>query len=139
MSFKSFGQSFIFWQIYLMSFDDLLFLAKGFITGWNKNKLEKKVRELAHTAIDGRIKVAELEEKLRLLEDENRRLKGEKPKPQIKPTSTSELNPPTKKDHKKKSKLDKLEIDQTIEVDVPKDDLPKDAKFIGIRKLIIQE
>lgn len=122
-----------------MSFDDLLFLAKGFINGWNKGKLEKKVRELAHTAIDGRIKVAELEEKNRLLEDEIRRLKGEKPKPEIKPTNSNELNPAPKKKHHKKSKKSELEIDEQISLDVNKEDLPKDAKFIGTRKIVVQE
>ena len=122
-----------------MSIDDLLLLAKGLVTGWNKGKLENKVRELAHAAIDGRIKVAELEEKVRLLEDENRRLKGEKPKPEIKPVNTSDLNPPHKKKRGKKFKKENLEIDEKIEVDVDKEDLPKDAKFIGSRTIIIQE
>jgi hypothetical protein len=122
-----------------MSIDDLLLLAKGLVTGWNKGKLENKVRELAHTAIDGRIKVAELEEKVRLLEDENRRLKGEKPKPEIKPINTSDLNPPHKKKRGKKLKKENLEIDEKIEVDVDKEDLPKDANFIGRRTIIIQE
>ena len=65
-----------------MSFDELLFIAKGLITGWNKGKLEKKIKELAHVAIDGRVKIVELEEKIRLLEDQNRHLKGEKAKRQ---------------------------------------------------------
>jgi hypothetical protein len=122
-----------------MSIDDLLFLAKGMVTGWNKGKLENKIKELAHTAIDGRIKVAELEEKVRLLEDENRRLKGEKSKPDIKPTTTKDLNPSPKKKHDKKSKKSNLEIDEKIQIDVDKEDLPKDAKFIGKRTVVIQE
>lgn len=122
-----------------MSFDDLLFLAKGLVKGWNKGKLEKKIKELAHVAIDGRIKIAELEEKNREQADEIRRLKGEKPKPNIKPTNTKDLNPPTKKDHQKKSKKDTIEIDEKIILDVDKEDRPKDAKFIGTREITIQD
>lgn len=122
-----------------MGFDDLLFLAKGLVKGWNKEKLEKKIQETAIEALDNRIKVAELEEKLRQKEDEIRRLKGEKPKPEIKPTNTSDLNPPIKKKHQKKSKKADLEVDQKVELDVEKEDLPSDAKFIGKRKIIIQD
>ncbi len=122
-----------------MSFDDLIFIAKGLVKGWNKSKLEKKMKELAHVAIDGRIKISELEEKIRQLDDENRRLKGEKPKPNIKATNTKDLNPPTKKNHQKKSKKADLEIDETRIVDVDKDELPKDAKFTGTREITIQE
>lgn len=122
-----------------MGFDDLLFLAKGLVKGWNKEKLEKKIQETAIDALDNRIKVAELEEKNRQLEDEIRRLKGEKPKPDIKPATTKDLNPPPKKKHKKKMKKDNLEVDEQVEIDVDKDDLPSDAKFIGKRKIIIQE
>ncbi len=89
--------------------------------------------------MDARIKKLELEEKLRQQENEIRRPKGEKPKPEIKLASTKELNPPTKKKHEKKSKNEYIEIDETISLDVPKDELPKDAKFIGKRSIIIQE
>jgi FtsZ-binding cell division protein ZapB len=122
-----------------MGFDDLLFLAKGLVKGWNKEKLEKKIQETAIEALDNRIKVAELEEKNRHLEDEIRRLKGEKPKPNIKPTSSKELESPPKKKHEKKSRKDHLQIDEKVEVDVDKDDLPGDAKFIGTRKIVIQD
>lgn len=122
-----------------MGFDDLIFLAKGFIKGWNKEKLEKKVREMAVEIIDDRVKIAELADKNRLLEDEISRLKGEKPKPEIKPTSTKDLNPPHKKKHQKKQKKAELEVDERIEVDVDKSVLPPDAKFIGKRTVIIQE
>lgn len=122
-----------------MGFDELIFLAKGFVKGWNKDKLEKKIRELAVSTIDVKVKNAELEEKIAQLENENRILKGEKPKPEIKPTNTKDLNPPDKKKHKKKSRKDELEVDETIELDVEKDELPKDAKFIGTRTIIIQD
>lgn len=122
-----------------MGFDDLVFLAKGLVKGWNKEKLEKKIQETAIEALDNRIKNAELEEKVQQLEDEIRRLKGEKPKPEIKPTNTKDLNPPDKKKHKKKSRKSDLEIDEKIKLDVDKDELPKDAKFIGTRTIIIQD
>ena len=122
-----------------MGFDDLVFLAKGLVKGWNKEKLEEKLKATALDALDKRVKVAELEEKNRLLEDEIRRLKGEKPKPEIKPVSTGDLNPPSKKKHKKKSKKADLEIDEQVELDVDKEEIPKDAKFIGKRTVIVQE
>jgi uncharacterized small protein (DUF1192 family) len=122
-----------------MSIDDLVFLAKGLIKGWNKEKLEEKLKTTALDALDNRVKVAELEEKNRILEDEIRRLKGEKPKPKITPTNTTELNPPSKKKHEKKSKKSKLEIDQQVELDVDKEELPPDAKFIGKRTIVIQD
>lgn len=122
-----------------MAFDELIFLAKGLIKGWNKAKLEKKIQETAQDALDARIKNAELEEKLRQKDDEIRRLKGEKAKPQIKKTTTSDLNPPKKKPHKKSSKKDKLEIDEEVEIDVDKSSLPKDAKCVGSREVVVQE
>jgi hypothetical protein len=121
-----------------MAFDDLLLLAKGLIKGWNKEKLEKKIQETAIEALDNRIKNAELEDKIRSLEDEVRRLKGEKAKPVIKKTSTSDLNPSIKKKHKKSSKKDKIEVDEEVEIDVD-EDLPKDAKSVGHREVVIQE
>jgi hypothetical protein len=60
-----------------MGFDELLFLAKGLVKGWNKEKLKKKIQETAKDALDNRVKVAELEEILKQKEDEIRRLKGE--------------------------------------------------------------
>lgn len=122
-----------------MAIDDLLNLAKGLLDGWNNGKLKRTLRRTAQEALDARIKNAELEEKLRQKEDEIRRLRGEKPKPEIKPTSSKELNPPPKKKHKKKSKNDEIEIDESVELDVPKEDLPKDAKFMGKRKIVVQE
>lgn len=122
-----------------MSFDDLVFLAKGLVKGWNKEKLEEKLKTTALDALDNRVKVAELEEKNRTLEDEIRRLKGEKPKPEIKPTNTDDLNPPPKKKHKKKSKKADLEIDQKVELDVNKEDLPSDARYVDQRTIVIQD
>lgn len=60
-----------------MAFDDLIFLAKG------------------------PVKVPALAEKLRQKEDEIRRLKGGKPKPEIKPVNSKDLNSPPNKKHKK--------------------------------------
>lgn len=121
-----------------MAFDELILLAKGLITGWNKEKLVKKIKETAQDSLDARVKIAELEEKIRSQDDEIRRLKGEKAKPEIKKTTTSDLNPPKKKPHKKSSKKDKLEIDEEVEIDVD-GELPKDAKSVGHREVVIQE
>lgn len=122
-----------------MAIDDLLSLAKGLLDGWNNGKLKRTLRRTAQEALDARIKNLELEEKLRQQENEIRRLKGEKSKPEIKPASTKELNPTPKKKHEKKAKVDDIEIDESVNLDVPKEDLPKDAKFIGKRKIVIQE
>jgi hypothetical protein len=122
-----------------MAIDDLVSLAKGILDGWNNGKLKRTLKRTAQEALDARIKNLELEEKLRQLENENRRLKGEKPKPDIKPASTNELNPSNKKKHEKRPKKEEIEIDETIERNVDKDELPKDAKFIGKREIVIQE
>jgi hypothetical protein len=122
-----------------MAIDDLLNLAKGLLDGWNNGRLKRTLRRTAQEALDKSIEVAQLQEKLRQIEDEIRRLKGENPKPEIKPASTKELNPPPKKKHQKKSKNEEIEIDESVELEVPKEDLPKDAKFVGKRKIVIQE
>lgn len=122
-----------------MAIDDLLNLAKGLLDGWNNGRLKRTLKQTAQIALDKSIENAELQEKLRQKEDEIRRLKGEKAKPQIKPTSTSELDPAPKKSHEKKSKNPHLEIDESIELDLSKEDLPKDAKFIGKRSIVVQE
>jgi uncharacterized small protein (DUF1192 family) len=122
-----------------MGFDDLVFLAKGLVKGWNKGKLEEKLKATAIDALDKRVKVAELETKVGLLEDEIRRLKGEKPKPDIKPVNSKDLDPRSKKKHKKKSRKSDLEVDEKIDLDVAAGDLPPDAEFIGKRTIIIQD
>ncbi len=122
-----------------MSLNDLKKLTTGFLKGWKKGKLKEKLQETAQTAFDERIKNAELEEKIDQLHDEIRQLKSEKKKPKIKPTTTSDLNPPLKKPRSKKKKKDNLEIDEEVEIDIDKDELPKDAKYVGTREVVIQE
>lgn len=61
----------------------------------------------AQLAIDEKVKNAELEEMLSDLQDEIRRLKGEKKKTKIKPANTKELNPAPKKARSKKKKKKK--------------------------------
>lgn len=121
-----------------MALDDLKKLTSGFIKGWKKGKLKETLKETAQVAIDEKVKNAELEEKLSELQDEIRRLKGEKKKPKIKPANTKELNPAPRKNRSKSSKED-IEIDEEVEVDVDKDELPTDAKFVGTRDVVIQE
>ena len=100
-----------------MALDDLKKLTSGFIKGWKKGKLKETLKETAQLAIDEKVKNAELEEKNRLLQDEIRRLKGEKKKPVIKPKNTKDLNPTPKKPHKKRSKKKDFEIDEVVEVE----------------------
>lgn len=123
-----------------MATDDLFKLTTGFIKGWKKGKLKETLKETAKVAIEEKIKVSKLEEKNRQLQDEIKRLKGEKTKPNIKPANTNkDLNPKPKKKHQKRQKKKELEIDETIVVDVDKDDLPIDAKSIGERDVVVQE
>ena len=122
-----------------MAFDDLKKLTTGFIKGWKKGKLKESLKETAEIAIEEKIKNAQLEEKLADLQDEIRRLKGEKKKPKIKPANTKELNPKSKKPRSKREKKAELEVDETVEVDVDKKELPRDAKFVGTRDVIVQE
>ena len=86
-----------------MAIDDLLQT-----NDWFHKRLEKgqtrNFEETAKIAANEKIKVAELEEKNRQLQDEINRLKGEKSKPKIKPANTKDLNPPAKKPRKKESK-----------------------------------
>ncbi|MGB0452214.1 MAG: IS66 family transposase [Bacteriovoracaceae bacterium] len=122
-----------------MALDDLKKLTTGFIKGWKKGKLKETLKETAELAIEEKIKNSELEEKNRQLQDEIRRLKGEKKKPKIKAANTKELNPKPKKPRSKKEKKKELEVDEEVEVDVDQDILPKDAKFIGTRAIVVQE
>ena len=87
------------------------------LNGWKKGKLKETLKETAELAIEEKIKNAELEEKLAGLQDEIRRLKGEKNKPKIKPANTSDLNPKPKKSRSKKDKKKNIQIDEEIEVD----------------------
>ncbi len=122
-----------------MAFDELKNMAMGWVNTWNKGKLKRKLKETAQRAVDLTIENSELEKKNSELIDEVRRLKGEKEKPKIKPTNTSDLNPPPKKEHKKKSKKKDIEVDEEIEISPDKNELPKDAKFIGSRDVVVQE
>jgi hypothetical protein len=140
MSFILFGHWCVFCKNIFMAFDDLKKLTTGFIKGWKKGKLKETLKQTAEIAMEEKIKNAELEETIRQLQDENLRLKGEKSKPKIKPANTNkDLNPKKKKPHKKKPKKADLEIDETVELDVDKDDLPNDAKKVGTRDVVVQE
>jgi hypothetical protein len=122
-----------------MPLNDLKRLTTGFIKGWKKGKLKDILKQTAELAIDEKIKNADLENKLADLQDEIRRLKGEKKKPNIKKANTSDLNPAPKKKHSKKKKNKDLEVDEVVELDVDEETLPTDAKFIGTRDIFIQE
>lgn len=122
-----------------MAFDDLKKLTTGFIKGWKKGKLKEKLQETAQVAIEEKVKNSELEEKVSDLQDEIRRLKGEKKKPKIKKANTKDLNPASKKPRTKKEKKKNIEIDEEVELNVDRDELPKDAKFVGTRDVVVQE
>lgn len=122
-----------------MLLDELRNIAAGLISYLDRSKLQRKLKDTARHALDESIKNIELEKKIKDLQDEVRRLKGEKPKPKIKPVSSSDLKENEKKEHKKSSKKDSLEIDSTFEIDFEKKDLPSDAKYVGMREVIIQE
>jgi hypothetical protein len=123
-----------------MSFDEIRNLTKGFVKGWKKGKLKEKLVETAEVLLGEKIKNSQLEEKIRQMDDEIKRLKGEKGKPKIKPASTNkELNPSPKRPHNKKQKNKNIEIDEVVELDVDKSELPGDAKRVGHREIVVQE
>lgn len=82
-------------------------------------------------------------EDIRLLSDEINRLKGEKGRPHIKPNVPNKENDvpeqKVKKNWKKTSKNDKIEIDCTETLCIDKNTLPPDAEFLGYRDVIIQD
>lgn len=83
------------------------------------------------------------------LKDEVRFLKGEKGKPDIKPSKKTddsrEQDPPNKnKQHhfrfgRKKPKKDILKITRTEKISVDRDRLPEDAEYKGTRSVVIQD
>lgn len=102
--------------------------------------MKEKLIETAQILLVEKIKISQLEEKINEMDDEIKRLKGEKGKPKIKPANTNkDLTPKPKKPHAKKQQNKNMEIDETIELDVEKEDLPLDAKKVGSREIIIQE
>lgn len=121
-----------------MAIDDLFKLTTGFIKGWKKGKLKETLKETAELAIDEKVKNAELEEKVRQLEDQIRELNKEKPRPKIKPVNSKDLESKKRKKHSKSSKNESIEIDEEIQLKID-EDLPKDAKRIGSREVIVQE
>lgn len=80
-------------------------------------------------------------EEIQQLKDENARLKGEKGKPRIKPNVPARepsIPKPRSKNWSKGSKKDKVKVDRevTVPVECP---LPTDARFVGYRKVVIQD
>jgi hypothetical protein len=92
------------------------------------------VEQLVHENI-------KLREEVQQLKDEISELKGEKGKPKIKPNvpSRGPTNPLARsKGWSKGSKKDKVKIDREVKVSVEAQ-LPADARFIGYRKVVIQD
>ncbi len=84
-----------------------------------------------------------LKEENQKLKDEINRLKGEKGRPNIKPKSSTEENKPvrkpkSKKKWKKRSKIDKVVIDESKVVKY-EGCLPGDARHKGYRSVIVQD
>lgn len=82
-------------------------------------------------------------EEIQCLRDEIARLKGQKPKPQIKPsklepTKNDDDNAPVSKGRKsgKRSKTPRLKIHETIEIQA---DHPPGSKFKGHQKYVVQD
>jgi hypothetical protein len=83
------------------------------------------------------------------LRDEISLMKGEQPKPDIKPSgkkpnvdiSSEEERKPknTPKNKKPKTKKDKIKIDRVVVCEVDKDILPDDAVFKGYQDVVVQE
>nr|QNT35634.1 hypothetical protein BFFPPMPJ_00039 [uncultured Methanosarcinales archaeon] len=83
------------------------------------------------------------------LRDEISLMKGEQPKPNIKPTgkkpnvdiSSEEERKPKNipKNKKPKTKKDKIKIDRVVVCEVDKDILPDDAVFKGYQNVVVQE
>lgn len=85
----------------------------------------------------------ELKTQLQQVRDENNRLKGEQPKPKIKPnkensnhSSEKERNSP--KEREKSSKKDRIKFHDTEMCRVDTKLLPKDAQFKGHERVIVQ-
>ena len=81
------------------------------------------------------------QEEIQQLRDEIAILKGEKGKPKIRPNVPAREPPVPKlksKGWSKESKKDKVKVDRQVAVSV-KGTLPSDARFIGYRKVVIQD
>ena len=81
-------------------------------------------------------------EEIQQLKDEIARLKGQKPKPKIKPSNLEKKteekkNKKTKKQRKKRKKTKHLEIDETIRL--KPDNLPPGSKLKGYQDYVVQE
>lgn len=128
-----------------MSFDFLRSISERVVRQWKRYELNEKFVEMARELLVAKEKNLQDQKKIAALEDENRRLKGEKERPTFKgkkkivKRDTSELDheddddSTTSPDSKKKIKIDK-----ETEVDVDKSTLPKDARYIGSVERVVQ-
>ena len=86
----------------------------------------------------------ELKNKLQEVRDENNRLKGEQPKPKIKPKKensnhSSEKERKKPKERKKSSKIDRIETHDSQVCNVDSELLPADALFKGYDRVVVQD
>lgn len=82
-----------------------------------------------------------LREENQRLKDEIARLKGEKGRPKIKPSVPTKdplVPKPSSKKWTKGSKTEKVKVDRQVKVPV-EGPLPPDARFVGYRKVVVQD
>lgn len=127
-----------------MSFDFLRNVTERVIRQWKRYELNEKFIEMARELLVAKEKNLQDQKKIAELEDENRRLKGEKERPKfegkkkIPNRDTSDLDhDDDDQDDSPRSKK-KLKVDKEVEVDVDKSILPKDARYIGSVERIVQ-
>lgn len=86
----------------------------------------------------------ELKKKLQEVRDENSLLKGEQPKPKVKPKKkdtnhSSETERKRPKERKKSSKIDRIETHDPQVCHVDSELLPADAQFKGYDRVVVQD
>ena len=91
----------------------------------------------------------ELREENQRLRDENNRLKGEQGKPKVKPSKkstspksadySSERERRTRKPRKRRSKVNRIQVDREQTLTLDRDHLPEDAEFKGYVPVVVQD
>lgn len=128
-----------------MSFDFLRNVTERVISQWKRYELNKKFIEMARELLVAKEKNLQDQKKIAELEDENRRLKGEKARPKFtgkkrkvpkRDTSDLDHNDGDTDDCPNSKKV--IKVDKEVEVDVDKSKLPKDARYIGSVERIVQ-
>lgn len=126
-----------------MSIDFLKTFTESFFKFLKRGDLVKYLLELRDELIDSKIKILQQGKKISDLEEELRKLKGGNRRPKFGKHRTNvdskDLDDTRNKKHKKVSKNSNIEIDQEVELRLDRDELPKDAKYVGKRAVIVQD